>query len=506
MSSSRGKKLKINMIMGLLQEVVAVICGLILPRVTLSYFGSTYNGIVNSIVQFMAFSIVFRSGLGAVTNAALYKPLAEGDTLSVSQIMVATKNFMNKVGGALILFIVGFAALYPLIVADEFGYWFSFSLVIIIGASSFVENMFSIKYKILLQADQKYYVQTLSAVIAQILSTAFSILLMVLGFGIHVVRIGAVLGFMTTPFMLKIYVDRHYTIDWKAEPDNTAIKSRWDAFAQQLATVVNNNVPTIIMTVMLPLKEISVYSIYNMVTRNVIQLLTSCLAGVKATFGNMIAKGESDRLRQRFKDIEFLVYTCSTIVFVTTAIMITPFVLVYTKNITDVNYNRFWLGIFISLVSMMSVIRIPYQLLVEAAGIFKETRNGAFLEIILNVVFSIIFVRFFGIVGIVIGGFAGAAVRTTQFAVISQKKVLQCSLWDVIYKYLFYFLLSGGLIFLAYQINRFECASFWEWIVFAVIVFTAVSFVMVAISLVFQFKRCKSVAEYLLKRGKRNGK
>lgn len=499
--SSRSKKLKLNMLAGVFQELVAVVCGLILPRFILSYFGSSYNGIVNSIVQFMAFSVVFRSGLGAVTNAALYKPLADGDNLSVSRIMVATRNFMNKVGVLLILFILGFAVVYSFLVIDEFDYWFTFSLVVIIGASSFVENMFSIKYKILLQADQKLYMQTLSAVIAQILSTVFSIILMVMGFGIHVVRFGVVVGLMTTPFMLKLYVDRHYDIDWKAEPDTIAIKSRWDAFAQQLANIVNSNVPTVIMTVLLPLKDISVYSVYNMVTRNVVQLLTSCLAGIKATFGNMLAKGEMERLQKRFRDVEFLVYTGATIIFVTTAILITPFVLVYTKNIADANYNQYWLGICISFVSMMTVIRIPYQMLVEAAGIFKETRNGAFLEIILNVLCSIVFVKLFGIIGIVMGGFAGAVVRTVQFSWFCQKKVLKQSMWNVVKNFLFYSLVSVLLIAGSFVLDCFQCSTFIEWIVLAIVVFVVVTIAVMGINGIVRFSECKRLVQYFMKKG-----
>ena len=498
---SRRKSLQINVITALIQEMVAVVCGLVLPRIVLASFGSTYNGIVNSITQFMAFSVLFSSGVGVVTCAALFKPLAENDSLSISRIMVATKNFMNKVGFLLILFILGFAAIYPLVV-KEFDYWFTFSLVVIIGAASFVENMFSIKYKILLQTDQKLYVQTICAIVAQVLSTVFSVVLIVLGAGIHLVRIGALLGLMTTPSLLKIYVDRHYNIDWNAEPDNTAIKSRWDAFAQQLANLMNSNIATIVLTFFVSLSEISVYSVYYMVIRNISQLFTSALRGVKAAFGNMLAKGESESLRKRFEDFEFLTFTCSTIVFVTCAIMITPFVLVYTENVADVNYNRYWLGIAVSFVCMMTVVRIPYQQLVEAAGIFKETRNGAFLEIGLNIVFSAIFVQILGIIGVVMGGFVAAIVRTTQFAWISQKTVLKRSIFGVLWNYGFYFTMSAGLVALSYKLNCFNCDSFGEWIVIAGIVFVVVTVAVLALNAVFQFKKLKSVVNYLLKRGK----
>ena len=500
---SRGKILKINMLMGLVQELIAVACGLVLPRFVLTYFGSAYNGIVNSITQFMAFSVVFRSGLGAVTNAALYKPLAERDFSTVSEIMVATKRFMTKVGYVLSAFILGFAAIYSLIVVGEFDYWFTFSLVLIMGASAFAENMFSIKYKILLQADQKYYVQTAAAIIAQLCATVFSIVLMVAGCGIHIVRLGHVLGFLTTPLTLKIYVDRHYAIDWKAASNDVAIKSRWDAFAQQLATVVNSNVPTVIMTPMLPLREISVYSVYNMVTRNMVQLLNSSLSGIKATFGNMIAREEHERLRKRFSDIEFLVFTCAAIVFATTAIMITPFVLVYTHNISDANYNQYGMGVLLSLVSMMTIIRLPYQMIVEAAGIFRETRNGAFLEIILHVVFSVLFIRLFGVIGVVMGGFVAAMFRNVQYAYIAHKRVLKRSLWVVIARYCGYLLMSAGIVLAAKMLVKPECSSFGAWISTALVVFCAVSAIVMGLNLIFQFKQCKSIFVYLMKKGRK---
>ena len=57
----RSKKTVINTIVSLLSEVVSVICGFILPRLILSAFGSTYNGLISAISQFMGFSILLRA-------------------------------------------------------------------------------------------------------------------------------------------------------------------------------------------------------------------------------------------------------------------------------------------------------------------------------------------------------------------------------------------------------------------------------------------------------------
>ena len=73
----RTKKALMNTVALLIYQIVAAICGLILPRLILSSFGSNYNGIVSSINQFINCVVLLRSGVGAVTRFALYKPLSE---------------------------------------------------------------------------------------------------------------------------------------------------------------------------------------------------------------------------------------------------------------------------------------------------------------------------------------------------------------------------------------------------------------------------------------------
>ena len=67
----RTKKAIINTFAGLMYETVALICGMILPRLILRSFGSSYNGITTSITQFLSVIALLRSGIGGVTRAAL---------------------------------------------------------------------------------------------------------------------------------------------------------------------------------------------------------------------------------------------------------------------------------------------------------------------------------------------------------------------------------------------------------------------------------------------------
>ena len=62
----RSKRALVNTLYGLLYEAVALACGMILPRLILGAFGSTYNGITNSITQFLSAISLLRAGIGGI--------------------------------------------------------------------------------------------------------------------------------------------------------------------------------------------------------------------------------------------------------------------------------------------------------------------------------------------------------------------------------------------------------------------------------------------------------
>ena len=76
---SRETKFKLNTISSLLLQFTTVVCGFILPRLILASFGSTINGLVSSISQFLSIIALLEMGVGAVMQSSLYKPLSEKD-------------------------------------------------------------------------------------------------------------------------------------------------------------------------------------------------------------------------------------------------------------------------------------------------------------------------------------------------------------------------------------------------------------------------------------------
>ena len=206
----RKKKVYANLTSALLLQLVALICGFILPRLILVSFGSAYNGIVNSVNQFLSCVTLLRAGIGGVTRAALYKPLNEKNMKRTAEITLATEIFMRKVAAIFTVFLIVFAMCYPFFVKDEFTWLFSFTLILALGFSTVVQYLFGITYSFLLQADQKLYIYNSLQILTYILNTIVTVVLINKGFEICIVKLASSTVFCITPLVMYAYVHIKY--------------------------------------------------------------------------------------------------------------------------------------------------------------------------------------------------------------------------------------------------------------------------------------------------------
>lgn len=459
----RGKKAVINTLISLFQQLISIVCGFILPRLILTTFGSKYNGLTTSITQFLACAVLLRSGIGGVTRAALYKPLASNNRAEISSIIKSTDIFMKKVGLILLGGIIVFATIYPFLVQNEFSWFFTFSLFIIIGASTFAESFFGISYLIVLQADQRLWVWSLMMSVCSILNTALSAFLILHGFSIHIVKLATAVVYVAYPIILGLYVRKRYKIDTTAKPNNLAISQRWDAFWHQVAIFVMNNTDVIVLTVFTNMLEVSVYSVYNMVMHGLKSLIVAFSNGLEAAFGNMIAKGENTLLKENVSMIELVLYGVSTVVYTCAALLILDFVSIYTKGITDINYMRPFFAYTIVIAHFFNGIRLPYQLVVQAAGHYKQTKNGAIVEPILNLCLSIILVSKFGIAGVAIGTLAATIFRTIQYSFYMSRYIVVRSQFITVYRCLVSFAESLVIILIVHLVGLSTPRNYTGW-------------------------------------------
>lgn len=492
------------MITSLALQLMTMLCGLILPRAILSHFGSDTNGLISSATQFLGYIVLLEAGVGGVTRAALYKPLAEKNYPKISGILKATENFFRKIAYVFLAYAVVLAVIFPLIVNSQKTWGFISTLVLVISISTFTQYYFGITYSVFLQADQRMYVSNLVQLVTVVLNTALSLLLIWFGANIQIVKLGTAFVYFLRPLILNLYVKKKYPVRLKCTPDNGAIQDRWNGLGHHIAYFLHSNTDIFVLTLFLSTKEVSVYSVYFLVVSGVEKLVTVFSSGCEAGFGNIIAKDEKETLHKTFRLYEMIVSCITIIMFMTAARLTLPFVSLYTHNINDINYIRPALIALMIAAEMTYCFRIPYQSVTLAAGHYKQTRNGAYVEAGINIVLSLILVNFFGSVGVVIATLCAMIFRTLQYAVYLTKNILKIRFGGFIKRCAVNLLIIGVIALVNYFFPEAEMANYGDFFVKGVVALAATAIGTIAINFVFYRKETvtlvKKVKTMLIKR------
>ena len=101
-----NKKLYLNTFLSMIYQAISIVNGLLIPRLILSSFGSTVNGLVSSISQMLSIISFLDLGVGSVVQVALYGPLSKEDNKQISNVYLSSKKYFNLIAKILLVYIV----------------------------------------------------------------------------------------------------------------------------------------------------------------------------------------------------------------------------------------------------------------------------------------------------------------------------------------------------------------------------------------------------------------
>ena len=265
---------------------------------------------------------------------------------------------------------------------------------------------------------------------------------------------------------------------------NYKLNNKWDGLAQHIAAVIHDNTDITILTIFSTLNEVSVYAVYCLVVKALKQLVQAFNNGIDASFGDMLAKREKENINNKFNLYEVIYFSIVTIAFSVAIVLIIPFVEIYTAGVTDANYIRPLFGVLIICSEYLWAIRLPYSSTTLAAGHFKQTRIGAWIEAGSNIIISLILVKKYGIVGVAIGTIVAMLIRTVEFLYHTNKYILNRSCKISIKKIIVIVVETPIIVAISKYIPYLENTSYINWIINAIITTIMAGTIVIGINLV----------------------
>lgn len=508
MSAGRTKNATLNILFAIILQLVTFVRGLILPRIIIPAYGSDINGLVSSITQFLTYISLLEAGVGTIFRSSLYKPLADGDTDKVSGVINEQKRFYRKIGLVFVFYVIALCFIYPLIAKTKISTEYIVSFILILSISTFAEYFISLPYVSLLSADQKVRISYIVSIVYTVVNILVALFWVWLKADIRLIYLSMCVIGLLRPLFYWLYVKKHYNLSKTAAPDASALKQRWNGMLHHISYYVHTNTDSAILTIFVGTAMVSVYNVYGAIIFGMERLITSVSAGTAAGIGDVLVSGDKKTIDRTVDLFEFVQSAATTVLFTITALMIMPFIKLYTSDMTDINYIYPEFAYVLVCAEAIYCLRCIYSTISTNANKFKETQLGAILECVVNLVLSLILTLAcgMGLLGIAIGTLAGMFVRYLAEVLFLSKNVINRSVLKAFKSLLVNACIAAVSILIChFALNYNAINGVAKWVLLAVISSVIVIVVTVLFYLVFYRKEFGAIISRFIPK-KKNAK
>ena len=178
--------------------------------------------------------------------------------------------------------------------------------------------------------------------------------------------------------------------------------------------------------------------------------------------------------------------------------MILPFVSIYTRGITDIQYIDAFLPVLFTLILLMNQIRVPAIVTINVAGAFKETQNGAIIEALINIIVSLVLFFFtpLGLYGLLIGTVCSYIYRTSDVIIYVYKHLIERNIIKYL-KLIFVNTVTAIIIYILFNvIFPVTVSSFIEWIIKAIIISLVTTVIYIITNYCINHEEMKNVVNF----------
>ena len=455
--------------MTLVSQVVTSLCNFVLSGVLLNTFGSVLYGITTSINQFLSYVSLLEGGVGRVGRAEMYKPLAEDDFYGVSRVYHALKRFFAGIGIICVAYIFILSLVYyDLAHIDQYSRKYIFALVWILGITTIAKYLGGMTNLSLLVADQRQYIANIIIAGTSVLSVVLALVFVFLRTDLLYIKLICSLTFIARPVAYSLYVKKQYQLP-RVNHDYSKLEQKWSGIGQNIAMFLHTNTDIVLLTILVDIRLVAVYSVYSMVVSNIRLIAIAFSSGMEGALGEVYASGNEDELRSVYQKYQLIIFFAVFVLFGTTAVMILPFVTLYTAKAADVNYIQPMFALFFVLIEASECMMHPCCTLAVSTNQIKETRWAYYLEVILNLSISLLLIHWNPLLGLILGSFVAVTIKNIVFLRFASTQILKTNILTlfkpliIMYIQICLAMQAGGLL-----LNSDRIQSYLHWIIWAV--------------------------------------
>lgn len=386
-------------------QMLSYILGFISRMIFIKMLGSDYLGINGVFTNILTVLSILELGMGASITIFLYKPIAEKNYPLVNSLLKYYKSYYNKLGIIISILALCLIPFLRFIIKEELPN-INVIAVYIIFIIINVIPYFVASYKTLIDVRQERYIINIIHYIVNIIMIGFQILALLL-YKNYYLYLALQLMFLIIENAIIVFVyNKKYKyktneIEKLDEDMKSNVRKKMKSMvAQQAGLIVLNSTDSIVISSMIGVKTVGIYSNYNLIISIVDTILSQIFAAIQSAVGNLYVTENVEKTYSIYKNISFINFWMVAICITELFSLIDPFIGIWIGK----EYIMDFKVVIIMIINLMimGLNRTSY-IYKYGIGIIEKDRYASIIGAILNIGISIFLANRVGLIGIFIG-------------------------------------------------------------------------------------------------------
>ncbi len=397
-----------NLIFSLINNIVLTVLGFVTRTVFVHSLGSNYLGLNGLFTNVLSLLSLAELGIGSAITFSLYKPIVENDDEKIKSLMGFYKHSYRIVGAIVLVVGLILTPFLEYIVNLDVGIDVNYKAIYLLFLTNSVLSYWFWAYRsVIIYANQEGYITTKIETVFNILRYAlqFFALLAFKDYYLYLI-LPIVLGIVKNIVVSNIAGKRYPIINdknvksLKKEERNKILQNVFALSLFRISSVVYSATDNIIISSFLGTSVVGIVSNFTMIIQMITSYINMIFQSMYASVGNLNATENAEYKFITFKRLNlmnFWIYCYSTICL---GCLLNSCVKLWLGAKYCLQENTVDLLAFVFLIPGLNNIINIYK---DACGLFKEVQFRALATAVVNIVASIVLVKYIGINGVYVG-------------------------------------------------------------------------------------------------------
>ena len=450
-----------NSITGFIASFIAMVAGFITHTIFIKILNTEYLGLNSLFTNILTLLSIFELGVGNAIVYNLYNPIAKNNVEDIKALM----KFYKKAYSIIMAVILSIGVLlipFLGIIVGEINIDINIIVVYLLFLLSTLSSYIVAYKRSLIYANQKNYIINIIHIGYILLLNIIQLLLLIFTKNYYLYLIIKIACQLLENLIISIvackmypYINEKNVKELPKDIEKNIVQKVKALFFHKVGSSIVFSTDNIIISSFLGVVSVGLYSNYCLIINSVNTLFNQFNASLTASIGNMLVLEKEDKVYNIFKQIRFVVFWVAAFSATCILFIVQPFIKLWLGE-------EFLLGMWIVVVLVFNyfqtVMRSAYGAFKDSAGIWVEDKYVPLFESIINIIFSIIFLKLYGLIGVFIGTTVSSLVIWCySFPKFVYKKLFKRSYKNYAFEtigYVFLFLIIEVITY--YTINLFS--------------------------------------------------